>query len=73
MEPENTLLENVNEFVKNAKKAKEDASYNSATTLFFKALAVATDLFILKKKGLFRAIILKDSEFLKRNILNFTG
>lgn len=51
MAQEETLLENVKEFVKEARKAKEDRAFNSATTLFFKALAVSMDLFILKKEG----------------------
>lgn len=45
------LLENVREFVRDAQRAKENASFNSAATLFFKALAVSIDLFILKKEG----------------------
>ena len=51
MEREKILLDNVKEFIREAKKAKENNSFNSATTLFFKALAVLTDLFILKKEG----------------------
>ena len=51
MGQEETLLGNVREFMKDAKKAKADGSFNSATTLFFKALAVSMDFFILKKEG----------------------
>ena len=51
MENEKLLLENVNEFLKEAKKSVGGKSYNSAVTLYFKALAVLIDLFILKKEG----------------------
>ncbi|MEK6826374.1 MAG: hypothetical protein AABX08_01825 [Nanoarchaeota archaeon] len=51
MDEERILLENVKEFIKDAQKAKSGGSFNSATTLFFKALAVLVDLFILKKEG----------------------
>jgi len=45
------LEENIKEYVKEAKKAKKDLAYNTATTLYFKALAVLVDLFILRKEG----------------------
>ncbi|MFO8015572.1 MAG: hypothetical protein R6U32_00560 [Candidatus Woesearchaeota archaeon] len=48
---EELLSENIIEFVKTAARAKENGSYNSAVTLFFKALAVICDLHILKKQG----------------------
>lgn len=51
MAQEETLLENVKEFVKEARKAKANMAFNSATTLFFKALAVSMDFLILKKEG----------------------
>jgi len=51
MENEKLLLENAREFLKEAKKSVDDKSYNSAVTLYFKALAVLIDLFILKKEG----------------------
>jgi len=51
MENERLLLENVNEFLKEAKKSVEDQSYNSAVTLYFKAIAVLVDLFIFKKES----------------------
>lgn len=51
MGSEEFLLENIKEFVKEADKSKKDCSYNSAVTLLFKAIAVMTDLFILKKEG----------------------
>lgn len=51
MTQEDTLLENIKEFVKEARKAKADRAFNSATTLFFKALAVSMDFLILKREG----------------------
>lgn len=51
MEQENILLQNIREFTIAAKREKEGGSFNSASTLFFKALAVSIDLFILKKEG----------------------
>jgi len=45
------LRDNINEFRKEAERAKKDNSYNSAITLFFKAIAVLTDLFLLGKEG----------------------
>ena len=48
---ENDLRENVEEFLKEGKRALKDQSYNSAVTLFFKAIAVMADLHLLKKEG----------------------
>lgn len=48
---EEILKENIKEYLKEAEKAKKDFAYNSATTLFFKAIAVLIDLFILKNEG----------------------
>ena len=45
------LLENIREFTKEAEKSKKDCAYNSAITLFFKAIAVLTDLFLLRREG----------------------
>lgn len=45
------LKENIMEFTKEAERAKKDNSYNSAITLFFKSIAVLTDLFLLSKEG----------------------
>ena len=45
------MAENVREFVQEARKAKAGGSLNSAATLFFKALAVSVDVFILKREG----------------------
>lgn len=51
MEQEEFLIENIKEFVKEGKEAKLNKAYNSAVTLFFKALAVSTDLYILREEG----------------------
>ncbi|MBU0628477.1 MAG: hypothetical protein KKC75_04760 [Nanoarchaeota archaeon] len=51
MNEESLLLENIKEFVKEGKEARLNKAYNSAVTLFFKALAVLCDLYILKKEG----------------------
>ena len=52
MEPsEKNLIDNGREFLKEADRAKEDGAYNSSVTLYFKAIAVIIDLFILKKEG----------------------
>lgn len=51
METKEILIENIKEFVRNAQKDKENKSYNSAVTLYFKAIDVITDLFILEKEG----------------------
>jgi len=45
------LLNNTKEYLKEAKESKEKGSYNTAITLFFKAIAVLIDLFILEKEG----------------------
>lgn len=45
------LLENAKEFLGKAKEADNDKAYNSAVTLYFKAIAVLVDLFILRKEG----------------------
>jgi len=51
MAEERFLRENIKEFLLKAKESKSDRAYNSAVTLFFKAIAVAIDLFLLKKEG----------------------
>ncbi len=48
---EKELFENVKEFFKKAEESKKDNAYNSAVTLYFKAIAVLIDLFILRKEG----------------------
>jgi len=51
MDEEIILTDNVKEFMHGARKALEDKEYNSAVTLYFKAIAVLIDLFILRKEG----------------------
>ena len=48
---EKVLLQNIKEFLEKAEESKNDSAYNSAVTLFFKALAVLIDLFLLRKEG----------------------
>lgn len=50
-EQEKFLLENAREFLKKATEADNDKAYNSAVTLYFKAIAVLIDLFISRKEG----------------------
>ncbi len=49
---EKTLLDNIREFITKAEEAEQDKAYNTAVTLYFKAIAVTVDLFILKKEGI---------------------
>ena len=51
METKELLLNNIKEFIKEAETAKQNNSFNSSVTLYFKAIAVLTDLFVLTKKG----------------------
>ncbi len=51
MEEAKELLETIREYFKKAEEAKRDHSYNVAVTLYFKAIAVLIDLYILKKEG----------------------
>ena len=50
-EKERILKENVQEYMDFAEYAFKAQKYNSATTLFFKGICAAVDLFILKKEG----------------------
>ncbi len=50
-EKEKILRENIEEYYNLGLIAFDGKQFNSATTLFFKALAALTDLFILKKEG----------------------
>ena len=50
-EKERILKENLNEYFESAEQAFENKKYNSAVTLFFKAIISATDLLILKKES----------------------
>lgn len=45
------LEENFNEYFELAEQSFQSKKYNSATTLFFKAICALIDLFILKKEG----------------------
>lgn len=45
------LLENVKEFYSRGMGMKEEEAWNSSVTLFFKAIAVLVDLFLLKEEG----------------------
>lgn len=50
-EKEKILLENLDEYYTFGLEAFKKEKYNTATTLFFKAIAALCDLFILKKEG----------------------
>ncbi len=50
MDEKKELLENINEYLIKARESEEN-SYNVAVTLYFKAIAVLIDLFILEKEG----------------------
>jgi len=49
-EQEELLIKNIKEFFKNALETEIKGDYNSSVTLYFKALAVSGDLFILRKE-----------------------
>ena len=51
MNQESLLLENIKEFIDEANSALKNKHFNSAVTLFFKALAVLCDLYILREEG----------------------
>ena len=50
-EREGILLENFNEYYGLGMEAYNKGMYNSATTLFFKAIAALCDLYIFRKEG----------------------
>jgi|SRR3989344_3275191 len=50
-EREVILIENYGEYFNLANMAFDDKKYNAASTLFFKAIVAAVDLFVLKKEG----------------------
>tara|TARA_Y100000310_G_C20670653_1_gene810084 strand:- start:1521 stop:1859 length:339 start_codon:yes stop_codon:yes gene_type:complete len=50
-EKEKILLENLTEYLETAEEAFEKSKFNSAVTLFFKAISAGADLFLLKKEG----------------------
>ena len=45
---EKILIENIKEYYKNAVEIEEKRNYNSAVTLYFKTLAILSDLLILR-------------------------
>ncbi|MCK5149341.1 hypothetical protein KAJ87_00250 [Candidatus Pacearchaeota archaeon] len=45
------LKENIREFYSSALKAEQERKYNVAVTLFFKALALLSDLYIFEKEN----------------------
>ncbi len=51
-ERESILSENLEEYFDGANQAIKNKKYNTATTLFFKAICSATDLLIFKKEGI---------------------
>jgi len=50
-EIKNILIDNTKEYYKNALEAEKRGQYNSAVTLFFKALSALCDLYILTKEN----------------------
>ncbi len=50
-EKERILIENFNEYYQLGLMAFKTEKYNSATTLFFKAISALCDLYILRHKG----------------------
>ncbi|MBS3108866.1 hypothetical protein J4409_03270, partial [Candidatus Woesearchaeota archaeon] len=50
-EKERVLIDNFNEYYQLGLMAFKTARYNSATTLFFKAVAALCDLYILRQEG----------------------
>ena len=48
---EKDLFDNIKEYKQKAEDASREGSYNVAATLFFKAIAILIDLFILQKEG----------------------
>ncbi len=51
-EKEEILIENVKEYYDLGIDAFKKEKYNTATTLFFKAIAALCDLYILRKEGI---------------------
>lgn len=70
-EKEQILLSNLQEYTNYAEDAFRKKSYNTATTLFFKALVAACDLFLLRNESIvpsshthrFEILKLKHKEF----------
>ncbi len=51
MQPEEALMQNIKEYMRNALEAKRKGEHNTAVTLFFKAMAGICDLYLLRKEG----------------------
>ncbi len=51
MSEEKDLIDNIKEYLAKARESEKDNSYNAAVTLYFKAIAVLVDLFLLRKEG----------------------
>ncbi|MGV8169462.1 MAG: hypothetical protein ACP5N3_05385 [Candidatus Nanoarchaeia archaeon] len=51
-EREKILTENFQEYIELGERALKEKKFNSAATLFFKAIAALTDLYLLKKEGI---------------------
>lgn len=50
-EKEKILLDNFSEYYEQGLSAFKDKKYNSAATLFFKAMVALCDIYILRKEG----------------------
>ncbi len=50
-EREKILIDNFKEYFELGESAFKKGKYNSATTLFFKAIAALSDIYILRKEG----------------------
>jgi len=51
MGTEKELKENIKEFYESALQSEKEKKFNVAVTLYFKTIAVLTDLYILQKEG----------------------
>jgi len=51
MSEKQDLLDNIREYLKKAEESMKDNAFNSASTLYFKAIAILMDLFILEREG----------------------
>ncbi len=51
MNQNETLLKNLQEYLRNARNAYDKGEHNTAITLFFKALVTIADWYILSKTG----------------------
>jgi hypothetical protein len=51
MQPEEALMQNIKEYMRNALDAKSKGEHNTAVTLFFKAMIGICDLHLFRKEG----------------------